>query len=54
MANVPTAVEIGRSDEERQVLRAIMSASYIGTAFFTTADVPADRLASLRRAFNEQ
>lgn len=52
IASVPTAVEIGRTDDERDVLRAIMSASDIGTAFFTTPDVPADRLAVLRRAFD--
>jgi tripartite-type tricarboxylate transporter receptor subunit TctC len=50
--NVPTAIELGRSDQERQVLRAIMSASEIGTAFFTTPGVSADRLAVLRRAFD--
>jgi tripartite-type tricarboxylate transporter receptor subunit TctC len=52
IASVPTGVEIGRTDEDRQVLRAIMSASEIGTAFFTTPELPADRLAVLRRAFD--
>ena len=52
MQNVPTAVELARNDEERQILRAITSASEIGTAFFTTPGVPADRLETLRRAFD--
>ena len=33
------------------MLRAIMNAAEVGTAFFTTPGVPADRLAALRRAF---
>jgi tripartite-type tricarboxylate transporter receptor subunit TctC len=45
-------VELGRNDEERQVLGAIMKASEIGTSFFTTPGVPADRLEALRRAFD--
>jgi tripartite-type tricarboxylate transporter receptor subunit TctC len=52
LADVPTAIELGRNDEERQILHAIMSASEIGTAFFTTPGVPADRLGTLRRAFD--
>jgi tripartite-type tricarboxylate transporter receptor subunit TctC len=34
------------------ILAAIMAASEIGTAFFTTPDVPAERVAVLRRAFD--
>jgi tripartite-type tricarboxylate transporter receptor subunit TctC len=52
MASVPTAIELARSEQERQILRAIMSASEIGTAFFTTPGVPEDRLTVLRRAFD--
>jgi hypothetical protein len=42
IAGVPTAVEVGQTEDERQVLRAIMSASDIGTAFFTSPGVPPD------------
>src|SRR3954452_12457226 len=52
MADVPTAVELARNDEERAVLSAIMVAAEVGTAFFTTPGVPADRLNALRRAFD--
>jgi hypothetical protein len=38
--------------EERQILSAIMVAAEIGSAFFTTPGVPADRLTALRRAFD--
>jgi len=53
LASVPTAIEFARNDHERQILHAIMSASEIGTAFFTAPGVPADRLTVLRRAFDE-
>jgi tripartite-type tricarboxylate transporter receptor subunit TctC len=52
LKDIPTAVELGRNDEEKQVLGAIMKASDIGTSFFTTPGVPADRLNALRRAFD--
>jgi tripartite-type tricarboxylate transporter receptor subunit TctC len=53
MAGVPTVVELARNDEERRMLSAIVSAADIGTSFFTTPGVPADRLVALRRAFDE-
>jgi tripartite-type tricarboxylate transporter receptor subunit TctC len=52
LPDVPTAVELARNDAERQILRAIFNASEVGTSFFTTPGVPADRLAALRRAFD--
>ena len=52
LPDLPTAVELARSDEERQVLSAIMNATEVGTAFFTTPGVPPDRLEALRRAFD--
>jgi tripartite-type tricarboxylate transporter receptor subunit TctC len=53
LPDVPTAVELARNDDERQVLSAIMNASEVGTAFFTGPGVPPDRLAALRHAFDE-
>ncbi len=52
LTDVPTAVDLARHDEERKILSAIMAASEIGTAFFTTPEVPADRVTALRRAFD--
>jgi tripartite-type tricarboxylate transporter receptor subunit TctC len=52
LADVPTVVELARNDEERAILRAVMNATEIGTAFFTTPGVPADRVTALRRAFD--
>ena len=51
LADVPTAVELGRNDEERSILSAIMSASEIGESFFTSPGVPPERVAILRSAF---
>jgi tripartite-type tricarboxylate transporter receptor subunit TctC len=53
LPDVPTAVELARNDDERQVLSTILNASEVGTSFFTTPGVPADRIAALRRAFDE-
>src|SRR5262249_52762158 len=48
----PTVVELARNDEERAILRAVMNATEIGTAFFTTPGAPPDRVQALRRAFD--
>ena len=52
LPDIPTAVDLARNDDERKILSAIMAASDVGTAFFTTPEVPADRVAALRRAFD--
>jgi len=52
LPEVPTAVDLARNDEERRILSAIMAAAEVGSAFFTTPGVPADRLNALRRAFD--
>ena len=52
LPDVPIVVDLARNDEERGILRAVMNATEIGTAFFTTPGTPADRVATLRRAFD--
>jgi tripartite-type tricarboxylate transporter receptor subunit TctC len=52
MPDIPTAVDLARNDEERVILSAVMAAAEVGSAFFTTPGVPADRLNALRRAFD--
>ncbi len=52
LPDVPTAIETADTPEKKQILTAIMSASEIGTSFFTTPKTPADRLEALRRAFD--
>jgi tripartite-type tricarboxylate transporter receptor subunit TctC len=53
LPDIPTAVELARNDQERAVLSAIMNASEVGTAFFTTPGIPPERLGVLRRAFDD-
>jgi len=53
LPNVPTAIETADTPEKKQILTAIMSASEIGTSFFTTPKTPADRVEALRRGFDE-
>ena len=50
---MPTAVEFARNDEEKRILEAVMAASEVGTAFFTTPGAPAERVEALRRAFEK-
>src|SRR6516164_10038553 len=52
LPDVPTVVELARNEEERAILRAIMNATEVGTAFFTTPGAPPDRVNALRRAFD--
>jgi tripartite-type tricarboxylate transporter receptor subunit TctC len=53
LPDIPTAVELARNEDERQLLAAIMNASEVGTAFFTSPGIPGDRLTALRRAFDQ-
>jgi tripartite-type tricarboxylate transporter receptor subunit TctC len=53
LADVPLVGEFARNDDERQILRAVMNATEIGTAFFTTPGTPKDRVEALRRAFDD-
>ena len=52
MPDVPTVVELATNDEQRAILSTVVNAAEIGSAFFTTPGVPADRLNVLRRAFD--
>ncbi len=52
LPNVPTSVELATTPEDRAVMRAIMGAAEIGKAYFTTPEVPAERVVALRRAFD--
>ena len=49
--NVPLMHELGRNDEERAILELISSPAALGRPFFLPPDVPADRVAALRKAF---
>lgn len=49
--DVPTIVELAKSEEDRNVFKMLSVASTIGRSPAATPDVPADRLAILRQAF---
>src|SRR5215475_6039964 len=49
--SVPLMHELGKTAEQRQVLTLVSSPPSLGRPFFTTQDVPADRVAALRAAF---
>jgi tripartite-type tricarboxylate transporter receptor subunit TctC len=53
LPNVPTLPELGQTDEGMAVLRAIASTAEIGRSILTTPGVPAERLAALRKAFQD-
>ncbi len=52
LPNVPTALDIAKTDEQKAVLRAVVSASDVGKSFLTSPGVPADRVTALRTAFD--
>jgi tripartite-type tricarboxylate transporter receptor subunit TctC len=53
MADVPTAIEIAETAEQKAILRAVLNATEIGKPFLTTPGVPAERVEVLRRAFDK-
>lgn len=53
LPNVPLLGELATSEEQRQVIDLIISPQLMGRPILTTPDVPADRLAALRAAFDK-
>src|SRR4029077_1709908 len=52
LPDVPTSVEVASTPEQGMILRTVSSASEIGKFILTTPEVPADRVAALRAAFD--
>jgi tripartite-type tricarboxylate transporter receptor subunit TctC len=52
MPDVPTMVEMGQSDEARQILAFFASAAEIGRAIVAPPDMPGATVTTLRRAFD--
>jgi tripartite-type tricarboxylate transporter receptor subunit TctC len=52
LPDVPMSWELGRNDDERQILRVVANATEVGKMILSTPDTPADRIAALRRAFD--
>jgi tripartite-type tricarboxylate transporter receptor subunit TctC len=53
MANVPTMVELGKTDEDKAMFAFDVSGGEVGRSFLAPPGVPADRIAVLRQAFDE-
>lgn len=52
LPNVPLLFELAKNDADRAVLQFLSADVELSRAYVTTPDVPPDRLAALRRAFN--
>ena len=52
LPDVPSALERAKSDEQRQALRLLIAPQYVGRPFIGAPDIPADRKAALRAAFD--
>jgi len=53
LSNVPMALERAKDDQQRQVLRLLIAPQYVGRPFFSSPDIPPERKAALRAAFDE-
>ena len=51
LAQVPTAISLARTDQQRKVLEFMFPRDTIGRPFMTPPGVPADRLKALQDAF---
>ncbi len=51
--DVPLLTELAKNDEQREILKLISSPPSLGRPFAAPPDVPAERLAILRKAFQE-
>lgn len=50
--NVPTMIELGRTDDERKMLRLVTSPAVVGRNFAMPPETPRARVEELRTAFN--
>jgi tripartite-type tricarboxylate transporter receptor subunit TctC len=51
--DTPLLVDIAENDEQRQIFKVFSAEVALGKVFVTTPGLPADRLAALRKAFEE-
>ncbi len=51
--DVPLLTDLAENDEQRQIFRVFSAEVALGKIFITTPGVPADRLAALRKGFEE-
>lgn len=53
LPDVPSMVEVGKGPEEKQILALYSSTAKLGRAIMAPPKIPADRLAALRKAFDD-
>ena len=53
LPDVPLMMELGRNEDERSALRLFALGNAMGRSIMATPGIPADRVAALRKAFNE-
>jgi tripartite-type tricarboxylate transporter receptor subunit TctC len=53
LGNVPMALDILKSEEDKRVLEVILAKSKLARPFVMADGVPADRVAIIRKAFND-
>src|SRR5262249_32301911 len=52
LTEVPTMLELAKSDADRQAMTMLFARTEYGRPYFLPPDVPAERVAALRRAFD--
>jgi tripartite-type tricarboxylate transporter receptor subunit TctC len=52
LADVPTVLELAKSEPDRQAMRMLFARTEYGRPYFLPPDVPPERVAALRRAFD--
>jgi tripartite-type tricarboxylate transporter receptor subunit TctC len=52
LPDVPSALERAQTDEQRQILRLLIAGQFVGRPFFSSPDIPVERKAALRAAFD--
>lgn len=53
LPDIPLVLDRAANAEQRQILRLLVAGQFVGRPFFASPDVPIDRKAALRRAFDE-
>jgi tripartite-type tricarboxylate transporter receptor subunit TctC len=51
LPNVPLIMDLAKTKEQKQILRLVFARQVMGRPFVAPPDIPADRVAALRKAF---
>lgn len=52
LSNVPSVMELAKSEEQKQMLQVILASNFAGRPVFAPPEIPADRTEALRKAFD--